>query len=741
METGMTEADRFIIEQLTEGFLLLDSRLHILHCNPSLLSLLEGSPEDLCGKPLSVMAASPEDALLLSIPPSNGSITAKLRSLQGRLIHGEFSFSPNIGEGETLEGFSVIVRDSGNRAALMEYLQSQAGKYRDIALAGSDWFWEVDSTGTYTFVCPEVEDFLGYTPEELFGTSAFDLMPPGEGERVASIFNRIASRGLPFRNLLNTVLTRSGEVRTVSSSGIPLRDARGGLRGYRGMDREVAPGRGIPWSEELELAALGRLTTNLPFPAAVVENTGRVRKVSKALCELTGRSPEQLVGKMYETVLSGGPREGPGQSWNSTRWEDHVPSPGGMVPVKITRVPMEGPESDYCLEIISPTPQSPPVEGNRTPDKPEGDTGIQEGFLASLASALGGIGGFSDILEQGASEQEPRGELIEMLRHHSNAVYKTLGSMRNYLEYSAGEFTAGEEFFVMSNLTAQVMDAFRPRAESRKIRCRVQVGITLQGIWRGPFRGIRTIVFHILNSLSPSCEVLLGISEVDSTSGSSTVRFSITVSPAVSMSALNRPGGIPGVAPEIRKALSLPERYAGVLGGELLTGTAPSGAFRVWADIPLTRPGEPPRFNGRMNAMVLSGNPHMTVLYSRMLQSLGCEVLRFDDSSPVSSALSLLRDGSGASFLLFDADSVLKGAKPLEKPEEIPGCAGLNIHKVLLASRVKPGDIQGSLASGVSGLLLKPVRLGRLKACLQLAASVGKGRSALITDNSFSGDN
>lgn len=735
METGMTEADRFIIDQLTEGVVLLDPGLRILHCNPSLIDLLEGSPEDLCGEPLSVIAASPEDALLLSESPSQGVLSAKLRSLQGRLIHCELSFSPMIGEGETLLGFSVIVRDSGRRVDLEESLQALARKYRDMALAGSDWFWEVDSTGTYTFVCPEVEDFLGYTPEELFGTSAFDLMPPEEGQRVASIFNRIASRGIPFKNLLNTVLTRSGEVRTVASSGVPLRDSRGGLRGYRGLDREVAPDSGSPWAEEPELKILGRLTVNLPFPAAVIENTGCVRKVSKALCELTGRTQEQLVGKMYETVLSGGPREGPGQSWNSARWQDHIPSPGGTVPVGKTRVPMENPESIYCLEILSPIQEPPPV----APEKPTGVTGIHEGFLVSLASALGGIGGFADILEQGETEQETRGELMEMLRHHSNAVFRTLGSMRNFLEYSAGEFTTAEECFVMSNLTDQVTDAFRLRAESRKICCRVQVELTLQGLWRGPFRGIRAIIFHILNSLSPSCEVLLGVSDVDSTSGSSIVRFSLTVSPTGSMLALNRPGGIPGAAPEFRKALSLSERYAGALGGELLTGTTPSGGYRVWADIPLTRQGEMLRFKGRMNAMIISGNPHMTVLYSRMLQSLGCEVLRFDDSSPVSSALSLLRDGSDASFLLLDADSILKGVNTLGSLDHIPGTDGMNIHKVLLASRVKPGDIQGSLAGGVSALLLKPVRLGRLKACLQLAASVGKGGRALITDNSFPG--
>lgn len=737
METGMTEADRFIIDQLTEGFLLLDSRLHILHCNPSLLSLLEMSPEDLCGKPLSVMAASPEDAILLSTPPSNGSLTAKLRSLRGRLIHGELSFSPNIGEGETIEGFSVIVRDSGSRIDLAESLRDQAGKYRDMVIAGSDWFWEMDSTGTYTFVCPEVEDFLGYTPEELFGTSAFDLMPPGEGERVASIFNRFASRGLPFKNLLNRVLTRSGEVRTVASSGIPLRDSRGGLRGYRGMDREVPPGNGIPWAEELELDTLGRLTVNLPFPAAVVENTGRVRKVSKALCELTGRSPEQLAGKMYETVLSRGPREGPGHSWNSARWEDNVPSPGGMVPVEKTRVPMENPGSIYCLEILSPVQEPPPV----APEKPAGVNCIHEGFMVSLASALGGIGGFSDILEQGESVQELRGELIEMLRHHSNAVYRTLGSMRNYLEYSTGEFTTGEEYFIMSRLTDQVTDTFRLRAESRKIRFRVQEELTLQGLWRGPFRGMKTILACLLDVIPPSCEVLLGVGEVGSTSGSSIIRLSITVSPTVSMSALNKPGGLPGAAPGFQKTLSLTKNYAGAMGGELLTGTTPSGGYRVWADIPLARHGEMPWFEGRMNAMIISGNPHMTVLYSRMLQSLGCEERRFDDSSPAGSVLSLAADGSDISFLFFDTDSVLKGANTLGSLDHIPGTNGMNIHRVLLASRVKPGDIQESLARGVSALLLKPLRLERLKACLQLAASMGKGPGALITDNSFPGAN
>ena len=40
----------------------------------------------------------------------------------------------------------------------------------------SDWAWEVDTEGRYTYCAPQVEAVLGYSPEEMIGKTAFDFI-------------------------------------------------------------------------------------------------------------------------------------------------------------------------------------------------------------------------------------------------------------------------------------------------------------------------------------------------------------------------------------------------------------------------------------------------------------------------------------------------------------------------------------------------------------------------------------
>jgi PAS domain S-box-containing protein len=74
----------------------------------------------------------------------------------------------------------------------------------------SDWVWEVDKEGRYTYVSPRIRDLLGYEPEEVIHKTPFDLMPPEEAKRVGEIFATAVARQEPINSLENINLHKDG---------------------------------------------------------------------------------------------------------------------------------------------------------------------------------------------------------------------------------------------------------------------------------------------------------------------------------------------------------------------------------------------------------------------------------------------------------------------------------------------------------------------------------------------------
>jgi|GEM_PF-5349547 len=112
--------------------------------------------------------------------------------------------------------------------------------YRELVETTSDWIWEVDHQGVYTYVSPGVTQLLGYQPDELIGRTPFDFMPCEEARRVRQIFQQqYASQQKAFDGLININLHKDGRQVILETSGIPIHDEDGNLQGYRGIDRDI----------------------------------------------------------------------------------------------------------------------------------------------------------------------------------------------------------------------------------------------------------------------------------------------------------------------------------------------------------------------------------------------------------------------------------------------------------------------------------------------------------------------
>jgi PAS domain S-box-containing protein len=134
---------------------------------------------------------------------------------------------------------AAVGRNVTERKQAEARLRESEARFKGIAQSMSDWIWEVDASGVYTFCSGKVEDILGYPPEEIIGRTPFDLMPPDEAQKVAAAFGDIVARKAPIQNLENWNLTKDGRRVCLLTNGIPLVGEHGELLGYRGVDKDI----------------------------------------------------------------------------------------------------------------------------------------------------------------------------------------------------------------------------------------------------------------------------------------------------------------------------------------------------------------------------------------------------------------------------------------------------------------------------------------------------------------------
>lgn len=148
-----------------------------------------------------------------------------------------------------------LIRDISKREQAEEKLKQSRQRYQALVENISDWVWEVDREGKYTYASPKVKDLLGYGPEEIIGKTPFDLMPPAEADRVKNTFIQSIAKKQPLVRIENINLHKQGHRVILETSGLPITNDKGELLGYRGIDRDITE-RKKAEAERAKLTAL-----------------------------------------------------------------------------------------------------------------------------------------------------------------------------------------------------------------------------------------------------------------------------------------------------------------------------------------------------------------------------------------------------------------------------------------------------------------------------------------------------
>lgn len=136
-------------------------------------------------------------------------------------------------------GFVAVARDITAQLEAQRELARREQQFRSLTSLSSDWYWETDADGRFTFLSDGIHTRLGLEPQQLLGVSlenfAMDVTEPG----FISCRDSIAARQ-PFRDAVYSVGLDSypGVVRHIRISGEPIFEDQEFL-GFRGATSDV----------------------------------------------------------------------------------------------------------------------------------------------------------------------------------------------------------------------------------------------------------------------------------------------------------------------------------------------------------------------------------------------------------------------------------------------------------------------------------------------------------------------
>lgn len=132
-----------------------------------------------------------------------------------------------------------LTKEFTDRKKAEDALIEHAETIHSIINTSKDWIWSIDLDGIHRFVSPAVESILGYLPEELIGQQSLNLMYEEDRKNITTNLPQWIKQKSGWNNLVIKWRHKDGGFRYLESNAVPILDAQGNLRGFRGVDRDI----------------------------------------------------------------------------------------------------------------------------------------------------------------------------------------------------------------------------------------------------------------------------------------------------------------------------------------------------------------------------------------------------------------------------------------------------------------------------------------------------------------------
>lgn len=275
------ERYRRVIDSHRDYLYRVDTNLTVTFVNKAYADVWRKTPRSMIGRSITAFVQKSVQPVLVNtfeaVRSGSTPIEIEYRSVdtRGRTRWQQWRFHGIRETDGSLTEIQCVGRDVTRLKRIEKESRIDKEKFRNLAEITSDWIWEMDKNGVYTYASPVVHEILGYRAEEVVGKKTFDFMPDQEARRLKGLFEQALTTGVALKNIENSNRHKNGSVVTLETSGVPIFDDSGAVVGYRGIDRDIsarkrAEERLRQESDKLKqaLAKVKRLSGMLPICAS-----------------------------------------------------------------------------------------------------------------------------------------------------------------------------------------------------------------------------------------------------------------------------------------------------------------------------------------------------------------------------------------------------------------------------------------------------------------------------------------
>ena len=199
----------------------------------------------------------------------------------------------------------IYGQDITERNKAVEELRESRKKYQALIETTSDFIWEMDSLGRYSYCSPQMEKLWGLKPEEMIGKTPFDAMPAEHKNGAEKSFVELVKSARAFSGLETAAYDGHGRLIYVETSGVPFFDDGGKLLGFRGISQDITESKRSTEALQTTLQRFYMVLSGAYSAILLATEDGRVEFANQALCDLyeLEESPADLVSLTSQQII------------------------------------------------------------------------------------------------------------------------------------------------------------------------------------------------------------------------------------------------------------------------------------------------------------------------------------------------------------------------------------------------------------------------------------------------------
>ncbi|MCE5334129.1 MAG: PAS domain S-box protein [Desulfobacteraceae bacterium] len=150
---------------------------------------------------------------------------------------GEEPFLPQ--EGKLLDVVSERLGRAIERIQIRQALREGEERFRHLIVNTVDFIWQTDEKARFVYISPQIEEILGYRPEELLGRTCFQLLDPATVESNKAAFRSAIQTNQDKVFVESRWIDKKGGIVVIETNATVVRRLDGSFGGFIGIDRDI----------------------------------------------------------------------------------------------------------------------------------------------------------------------------------------------------------------------------------------------------------------------------------------------------------------------------------------------------------------------------------------------------------------------------------------------------------------------------------------------------------------------